>query len=98
MRMENGQLASGATAAATEPVLVLAEQAEQAAGDFLSVLEAAAANRDPKLNAVPVIRALPVDQSSAGEVLGATFTRESGWILHPDSRARGLRCHVHHRL
>ncbi|MFC9916499.1 hypothetical protein [Streptomyces sp. NPDC127197] len=33
---------------------------------------------EAKLNALPVIRALLADQTSAGEVLGATFARDQG--------------------
>ncbi|WP_255945540.1 hypothetical protein [Streptomyces odontomachi] len=71
-------LASGAATAATVLALALAEQAEQTVDGLLRELEAVAAQRGTKLNTVPVIRALLVDQSSGGEVLGATFARDQG--------------------
>jgi hypothetical protein len=75
-------LATGTTAAATGLTLVLADETEQTVDELLTAIEEAsergAAGGGPKLNALPVIRALLADQASAGEVLGSTFARDQG--------------------
>lgn len=75
-------LATGAAAAATGLALVLSDETEQTVDELLTALEEASgrgvAEGGPKLNALPVIQGLLVDQASAGEVLGTTFARDQG--------------------
>ncbi|MGW2707102.1 hypothetical protein [Streptomyces sp. NPDC001340] len=75
-------LATGAAVSATGLALVLADESEQTVDELLTAIEDAArrqaAQGEPKLNAVPVMRALLAGQDSAGEILGATFARDQG--------------------